>query len=108
YADDAVGKERFLELQAPSEVSAQKPQSGTERRVQRLFAQVLGRSPETLPSDQPFMSLGGSSLKAVRLLDLMEQEFATSLTHEILLKCSTIQASAAYIDDHLARMQNQA
>jgi acyl transferase domain-containing protein/acyl-CoA synthetase (AMP-forming)/AMP-acid ligase II len=77
--------------------------SDTQQRIRRVWSQVLQRPPEQLPIDQFFMTLGGTSLKAVQILSLLEKEFSTGLTHEFLLQCFTIGEMANYIEHHLSR-----
>jgi acyl transferase domain-containing protein/acyl-CoA synthetase (AMP-forming)/AMP-acid ligase II len=70
----------------------------TQERIRRVWAEVLQRMPEQLPIDQPFLTLGGTSLKAVQILGMLEKEFATELTHEFLLQCRTIGEMADFIE----------
>ena len=80
--------------------------SDMQLRIRRVWADVLQHSPEQLPIDQPFLALGGTSLKAVQILGLLEKEFATGLTHEFLLQCRTIGEMAIYIERHLDQPQS--
>ncbi len=80
--------------------------SDTQLRIRRVWADVLQHSPEQLPIDRPFLALGGTSLRAVQILGLLEKEFATGLTHEFLLQCRTIGEMAVYIERHMSQPQS--
>ncbi|WP_010681245.1 type I polyketide synthase [Acetivibrio cellulolyticus] len=68
-------------------------------KVRAIWAKVLERPLENIPHDQPFMSLGGTSIKAIQVLGLLEDEFKLSLTHDILLNCRTVNEMKEYIQD---------
>jgi acyl transferase domain-containing protein/acyl-CoA synthetase (AMP-forming)/AMP-acid ligase II len=67
------------------------------RDLTGLWADVLKRSADAIGTDQPFLSLGGTSVKAVQLLGRVETHFATSLDHEFLLSCRTVRDMAQYL-----------
>ena len=71
--------------------------------VREVWSRALARPLDKLPGDRPFLSLGGTSLKAVQMLGELETAFSTALTHDILLQCRTIDEMAAWLQRHLAR-----
>jgi len=76
--------------------------SASERRVRRIWAEILDRSAGSIPIDQAFLSLGGTSLKAVQVLSgIEEEEFGLRLNQDILIECHTVREMAAYLDRHL-------
>jgi thioesterase domain-containing protein/acyl carrier protein len=52
---------------------------------------------DTLSIDDDFFDLGGDSLLAARLFTQIEQDFGRTLSLDLLLECSTIQALAALL-----------
>ncbi len=77
-------------------------------RIRSVWAQILGRDEARIPLDRPFLELGGTSVKAVQVLGALEQDLATTLSHEFLLQCRTIEDMAAYLQAHLARHDHAA
>jgi acyl transferase domain-containing protein/acyl-CoA synthetase (AMP-forming)/AMP-acid ligase II/acyl carrier protein len=75
--------------------------STTERRIRRIWAEILGSTAQSIDVGQPFLSLGGTSVKAVQVLGCAEKEFAISLPYELLLKCQTVREMACYVDEYL-------
>ncbi len=69
--------------------------------LRRLWAQVLQRDAGQIGLTQPFLEIGGSSIKAMQLLGRVEQAFDTELTHDFLLQCRTLGEMAAYLARHL-------
>ncbi|RCX09585.1 acyl transferase domain-containing protein [Anaerobacterium chartisolvens] len=67
-------------------------------RITDIWAEVLGRPCGTIPPDAPFLSLGGTSIKAIQILSLMEEEFKIELTHDILISCHTVGEMGRYIE----------
>ncbi|QLI69376.1 D-lysergyl-peptide-synthetase subunit 3 [Metarhizium brunneum] len=57
------------------------PETDDERRLQALFAQVLGISPSNITADSDFFRLGGDSVQAMKLLALVSQEELFGLTY---------------------------
>jgi 3-oxoacyl-(acyl-carrier-protein) synthase/acyl carrier protein len=78
----------------------------TEKSVKRLglaeticeiWSKVLSRPASTISYDQPFLSIGGTSIKAIQVLGFLEDELDLRLTHDLLLKCRTIREMEEYI-----------
>ncbi|KAG8409317.1 Nonribosomal peptide synthetase [Metarhizium acridum] len=57
------------------------PETDDERRLQALFALVLGISPSNIRADSDFFRLGGDSALAMKLLALVSQEERIDLTY---------------------------
>ena len=72
-------------------------------RVTRVWARVLKRAEAKIPRDQPFLELGGSSVKAVQVLGSIEEDLSTTLSHDFLLQCRTVDEMVAYLQAHLAQ-----
>lgn len=81
-------------LQAPSPVAA--PGAFLDK-IRVIWAEVLGRPPEAIPYNQSFMSMGGTSLKAIQILGALEDELRIELTHDLLIKCRTIEEMDSYV-----------
>jgi acyl-CoA synthetase (AMP-forming)/AMP-acid ligase II/3-oxoacyl-(acyl-carrier-protein) synthase/acyl carrier protein len=73
--------------------------SGTQEIVRGVFAEVLGRQVAEVPLDAPFLSLGGTSLKAVDLLSRLERRLALELPQRMLVECRTVRDVARFIDE---------
>ncbi|MEQ1527979.1 MAG: beta-ketoacyl synthase N-terminal-like domain-containing protein, partial [Methylococcales bacterium] len=59
--------------------------------VRSVWAEVLGIPMQALAVDRPYRALGGTSIKAVEILGLLEERLQRELNHELLLRCQTIQ-----------------
>lgn len=70
--------------------------------VLTCWAAILGYPKTSIKLDDNFRSLGGTSIKAVQLLGLLEDTFSTTLSHEFLLQCRTIRDMGAFLSTHLA------
>jgi acyl-CoA synthetase (AMP-forming)/AMP-acid ligase II/3-oxoacyl-(acyl-carrier-protein) synthase/acyl carrier protein len=71
----------------------------TQETVRHAFADVLGRQAVEVPLDAAFLSLGGSSLKAMDLLSRLERVFDMPLPQRMLVECRTTRDVARFIDD---------
>ncbi|MFT8314181.1 MAG: SDR family NAD(P)-dependent oxidoreductase [Clostridium sp.] len=65
--------------------------------IRDIWAKVLEMPEEVIPLDKPFLALGGNSIKAIQLLNYLEEEFKITLSHDILIKCSTINEMNEYL-----------
>ncbi|MFD1773338.1 type I polyketide synthase [Paenibacillus rhizophilus] len=70
--------------------------------IRKIWATVLNRPVETITYDEPFLSLGGTSLKAMQVLGALEDELHIELTHDLLIKCRTVRE----MDEYLAAWVN--
>ncbi len=86
-------------LEAPFPVAA--PGAFLDK-IRGVWAEVLGRPAAAIPYNQSFMSMGGTSLKAIQILGALEDELRIELTHDLLIKCRTIEE----MDSYLARRVN--
>ncbi|WP_036706031.1 beta-ketoacyl synthase N-terminal-like domain-containing protein, partial [Paenibacillus graminis] len=71
-------------------------------KIRGVWAEVLGRPAAAIPYNQSFMSMGGTSLKAIQILGALEDELRIELNHDLLIKCRTIEE----MDSYLARRVN--
>ncbi|MCX8132187.1 MAG: SDR family oxidoreductase [Clostridia bacterium] len=67
--------------------------------IRSIWSKVLERSESTISYDQPFLSLGGTSVKAIQVLGLLEEELELRLTHDLLIKCRTVRDMEEYISN---------
>ncbi|AJA48999.1 erythronolide synthase, modules 5 and 6 [Clostridium pasteurianum DSM 525 = ATCC 6013] len=65
--------------------------------IRNIWGKVLEINPESIPFNRPFLTLGGNSIKAIQLLNYLEEEFSITLSHDILIKCSTINEMKEYL-----------
>lgn len=72
--------------------------TATQEAVRRAFADVLGRQVNEVPIDAAFLSLGGSSLKALDLLSRLERGFDMPLPQRMLVECRSARDVARFID----------
>lgn len=66
-------------------------------KIRNIWGKVLERSIESIGYNQSFLSLGGTSIKAVQVLGMLEDEFKLTLSHEILINCETINDMEEYL-----------
>lgn len=69
-----------------------------EEQIRKVWAIVLERPVDDIAVDIPFLKQGGSSIKAVKIMDMLESRFDLELGHEILLKCQTVKMMSDYIE----------
>ncbi|HTF95600.1 MAG TPA: beta-ketoacyl synthase N-terminal-like domain-containing protein [Cellvibrio sp.] len=93
---------------APHEPSVNLTQEDITDLVHACWASVLGYPRTSITQDDHFRSLGGTSIKAVQLLGLLEETFATRLSHEFLLQCRNIREMSVYLLKHLANENHAA
>jgi len=72
-------------------------------KIREIWATVLDKLAESIGYNQSFLSLGGSSIKAVQVLGLLEDEFNLELGHDILINCKTINE----MDEYLVRLSKE-
>ena len=65
--------------------------------IQGVWAEILQRNVESIPPDQSFMGMGGSSIKAIQLLALIEEKLNVELTHDLLIQCRTVNEMDEYL-----------
>lgn len=72
------------------------PLGDTERRLARLWAELLGI--ETIGRSDHFALLGGSSLSAARLVNRVREQFGRELSLADVMRAPTLQQMARRID----------
>ncbi|MFE9461754.1 amino acid adenylation domain-containing protein [Streptomyces californicus] len=87
---------------APDVTRAAAPRGRTEavETVRGVWARVLGRPGESIGANEPFGSLGGTSLKAMEVLVELEEAFGVTLPPSVIRDHGTVAALA----DHLLRI----
>ncbi|MCD7436763.1 amino acid adenylation domain-containing protein [Streptomyces lincolnensis] len=76
------------------------PQTETEMVVCEFFAEALDLDDDEVSAVSDFVSLGGHSMLAVRLIGLLRREFGPVITIRDLFALRTPEAMARHIDDH--------
>lgn len=71
-------------------------------KIRQIWSEVLERPSENIGYNQSFLSLGGTSIKAVQVLGILEDELNLTLSHDILINCRTINEMGEYLK-HLSK-----
>ncbi len=66
-------------------------------KIKEIWADVLDRPAQSIGYNQSFFSLGGTSIKAVQVLGMLEDELDITLGHDILINCRTINEMEEYL-----------
>ncbi|MEU0147401.1 amino acid adenylation domain-containing protein [Streptomyces sp. NPDC006288] len=77
-----------------------RPETGTETLVCEFFAEALDLDDDEVSAVSDFVSLGGHSMVAVRLVGLLRREFGPVLTIRDLLTLRTPEAIAHHLDEN--------
>ncbi|WP_020519530.1 non-ribosomal peptide synthetase [Catelliglobosispora koreensis] len=80
-----------------AEAASEQPAGEAEKLLAELWAQLLGDG-TPIGRHRSFFALGGDSLLATRLLELMRQRFGVVLTLRQLFAAPTIAQLAAFVD----------
>jgi tyrocidine synthetase-3 len=73
------------------------PGSETEKRLVKIWAEVLGIEEDIIGIDNSFLELGGHSLKAAALIRKIHKEFNVSVSLKEIFKALTIRKLSGYI-----------
>ncbi|THA71409.1 amino acid adenylation domain-containing protein [Streptomyces sp. A0958] len=76
------------------------PETGTEITVCEFFAEALDLDDDEVSAVSDFVSLGGHSMLAVRLIGLLRREYGPVITIRDLLTLRTPEAIAGHLDEH--------
>ncbi|WP_406143266.1 amino acid adenylation domain-containing protein [Streptomyces sp. NBC_01012] len=76
------------------------PETETETVVCELFAEALDLDDDEVSAVSDFVSLGGHSMLAVRLVGLLRREYGPVITIRDLLTLRTPEAIARHLDDN--------
>lgn len=79
-------------------VAERAPESGTEITVCEFFAEALDLDDDEVSAVSDFVSLGGHSMVAVRLIGLLRREYGPVITIRDLLTLRTPEAIAGHLD----------
>ena len=93
----AFGLSEKIDALRASRHSDQRTPSLLETRLKLLWEKALGLE-KTVGLDENFSMLGGDSLQAVELLELVKRELGYSLPQSVLIEHATVAGMAAYID----------
>ena len=77
----------------------EKPQTDNEKLLHRIWSEVLSVEPDNLGITDEFFNIGGTSILAVEMLGLIEQQFDTEFGHDILIQSKSIRDMATYIEN---------
>ncbi|MFD5069821.1 amino acid adenylation domain-containing protein [Streptomyces sp. NPDC058369] len=76
------------------------PETETEITVCEFFAEALDLDDDEVSAVSDFVSLGGHSMLAVRLIGLLRREYGPVITIRDLLTLRTPEAIAGHVDEH--------
>ncbi|MEU1852258.1 amino acid adenylation domain-containing protein [Streptomyces sp. NPDC019990] len=76
------------------------PETGTETVVCEFFAEALDLDDDEVSAVSDFVSLGGHSMLAVRLVGLLRREYGPVITIRDLFTLRTPEAIARHLDDN--------
>ncbi|MEE1742333.1 amino acid adenylation domain-containing protein [Streptomyces sp. BE147] len=76
------------------------PETETETALCELFAEALDLDDDEVSAVSDFVSLGGHSMLAVRLIGLLRREYGPVVTIRDLYTLRTPEAIARHLDDH--------
>ncbi|KAI0966021.1 hypothetical protein F4678DRAFT_466986 [Xylaria arbuscula] len=92
-----LSSQHVAELRSLAKGQKRMPRTQTEQTLQRLWAQILDISSETIGIDDNFLGLGGDSITAMRLA-VSARKAGITLGVMDVLKHRTLEALAAYQD----------
>ncbi|KAI3333060.1 hypothetical protein F4824DRAFT_277782 [Ustulina deusta] len=93
----ALSSQNVAELKSLAKGHKRAPHTQTEQTLQRLWAQILDISEATIGVDDNFLSLGGDSITAMRLV-VSARRVGITLAVMDVLKHGSLEALAAYQD----------
>ncbi|SCE36257.1 Acyl carrier protein [Streptomyces sp. DvalAA-19] len=76
------------------------PETGTETVVCEFFAEALDLDDDEVSAVSDFVSLGGHSMLAVRLIGLLRREYGPVITIRDLFALRTPEAIARHLDEN--------
>jgi myxalamid-type nonribosomal peptide synthetase MxaA len=86
-----------------AEGAAEPPTGATERSLVKIWAGLLGITPDIIGRDSDFMDLGGHSLLMTRLMLDVQHAFQVSFSLREFFGASTLRKFAALIDERRAK-----
>jgi acyl-CoA synthetase (AMP-forming)/AMP-acid ligase II/acyl carrier protein len=93
--EEIRSKQQTLERQKPILV----PETEIEKTILNIWARVLQLPSDQISTEDPFLSIGGTSFKAMQMLYLVEEELGLKLGERILVECKTIKEMAVFIEN---------
>ncbi len=79
-----------------------KPSSGVEISLVEIWSDVLGRDPEAICISTNFFDLGGHSLTATRIVNMIHEKLGVELPIQTLFELSNIQSIARWLEIYTA------
>ncbi|KAI1214321.1 lysergyl peptide synthetase subunit 1 [Annulohypoxylon truncatum] len=79
------------------------PATDMHRRLQSLFAQVIGCTPDRIQTDSNFFQLGGDSIQAMKLLALAHQDGLGDLTFQDIFQRPVLEDMALALSSIIER-----
>jgi len=75
------------------------PNTEAEKKLVKIWSEVLGIEEATLSINADFFDLGGHSIKAIRLLSLVYKKFGVKIEISSLFEQGTIESIAQYLNN---------
>ncbi len=74
------------------------PATITEKKIVSIWSEVLHSDASSISASSSFFDLGGNSLKAMMMVNMLKKIFSVNILLKSLFKFTTITSLAAYID----------
>ncbi|KAI0527995.1 hypothetical protein F5B22DRAFT_653082 [Xylaria bambusicola] len=100
----SLSPQKVAELKSLAKGGKRAPRTQTEETLQRLWAQILDISGETIGVDDSFLGIGGDSITAMRLV-VSARKAGIALTVMDILKHGSLETLAAYQDKKTGETQ---
>ncbi|EOW9529830.1 SDR family NAD(P)-dependent oxidoreductase [Bacillus cytotoxicus] len=92
-----VQDENIVEKQEKKEKQKTMEFGKYAEKIREIWSKVLEIPLEHTPYNESFLSLGGTSIKAIQILGYLEDELSLTLSHDILINCRTVNEMDEYI-----------
>jgi tyrocidine synthetase III len=74
------------------------PETHTEKKIVSIWSEVLQIDALLISSNSSFFDLGGNSLKAMMMINVLKKSFSVNILLKSIFRYSTIASLAAYIE----------
>ncbi len=98
YNDLLKGIEEAIEKSQGSDRVIRLPQNEMEVFLRKSWSAILSIPEKEISIDDPFLALGGNSIKAYQLLDAIEKHLNREIGPEVLVLCKTVRQIAEYLE----------
>lgn len=92
--------ERYVSGEEKEGHAIKDPETENEAIVRDYWASALKRDASKISTDIGFTVMGGNSVQAYQILQMITKHFNNEFGHDLLMKCRTIQEMAQYIEKH--------